>query len=344
MVEMGRDERWVAIWLTICAATIFGMILLGGVTRLTDSGLSMVEWQPLLGVIPPLNDADWLLAFDSYKNYPEYQKINLGMDLEGFKAIYWYEYLHRVLGRLIGVLFFVPLLYLTLRRRIPQGYAGHLFLLLVLGGCQGVLGWFMVQSGLVDRPDVSQYRLTAHLGLAVAIYAYIVILILRLCAPYRTSSQAGGAMGPWLAPALVYAMILSGGFVAGTDAGLSYPTWPLMGDRFFPQGLYQAGMRSAFEDVTTIHFNHRMLAYFTITVLLVVALRSVSKTPDRRVRVAGTVMGLAAILQVSLGVATVLSHVQIPIAAMHQGGAIILLSAALFWAFTQRTQSIRSAI
>jgi cytochrome c oxidase assembly protein subunit 15 len=341
-VEIGRNERWVAIWLTICAVTIFGMILLGGVTRLTDSGLSMVEWQPLLGVIPPLNDAEWLIAFESYKNYPEYQKINFGMDLEGFKAIYWYEYLHRVLGRLIGLLFFVPLLYLALRRRIPQGYTPHLFLLLVLGGCQGLLGWYMVQSGLVDRPDVSQYRLTAHLGLAVAIYAYIITLILQLTASNPVAPTGVARISPWLVPVTVYVMVLSGGFVAGTDAGLSYPTWPLMGDRLVPTGLYADGLTAAFEDVTTIHFNHRMLAYVTVAILLAVALRGVMVSTDRRVRLASVLIGVAVLLQASFGVATVLSHVQVPIAAMHQGGAIILLTAALFWAHAKRTENVRS--
>lgn len=168
-------DRWIARWLTLCAAVIFGMILLGGVTRLTDSGLSMVEWNPIMGTIPPLSQEDWQVAFDKYKQFPEYQKINYNMDLSGFKVIFMYEYLHRVLGRLIGLLYFVPLVFFWVRGMIRRDLTPKLLLLLVLGGCQGLLGWYMVKSGLVDRPDVSQYRLTAHLGLAVAVYAYMEI-------------------------------------------------------------------------------------------------------------------------------------------------------------------------
>ena len=151
-----RNDRWVARWLTVCAAVIFGMILLGGVTRLTDSGLSMVEWQPIMGTIPPMSEADWQIAFDKYKQYPEYQKINFHMDLEGFKTIFMYEYLHRVLGRLIGLLFFIPLVFFAVKGMVREGLMPKLLLLFVLGGCQGLLGWYMVKSGLVDRPDVSQ--------------------------------------------------------------------------------------------------------------------------------------------------------------------------------------------
>ena len=168
-----HNARWITGWLAICAATILGMILLGGVTRLTESGLSMVDWRPIMGVIPPLTEAQWLQTFETYQQYPEYLKINQGMDLGGFKQIFWFEYLHRVLGRLIGLMYFVPLVVFALRRMIAPQLLPTLILLLILGGAQGLLGWYMVQSGLVARPSVSQYRLTAHLGVAVAIYALI---------------------------------------------------------------------------------------------------------------------------------------------------------------------------
>ena len=175
-IQQHHDDRQVARWLVFCAAVIFGMILLGGMTRLTNSGLSMVEWKPLIGVVPPLSEQAWVETFEKYKQFPEYQKINKGMSLDGFKSIFMYEYLHRVLGRLIGVIFLLPLLYFAMRGRIRQGLMPKLVVLFFMGGLQGLLGWYMVKSGLVNNPHVSQYRLTAHLGLAVAIYAYMVWL------------------------------------------------------------------------------------------------------------------------------------------------------------------------
>ena len=333
-------DRWIARWLTLCALVIFGMILLGGVTRLTDSGLSMVEWNPIMGVIPPLSESDWQVAFDKYKQYPEFQKINFDMDLEGFKVIFLYEYLHRVLGRLIGLLYFLPLVFFWAKGMVKHSLRGHLALLLVLGGCQGLMGWYMVKSGLVDRPDVSQYRLTAHLGLALLVYGYMVWLILRLVKSRRLMPRMP-LRWPLALVLLVYVMALSGGFVAGTDAGYAYPTWPLMGSSFFPPTLYEQGWLSAFEQVTTIHFNHRMLAYGVVITLTAVALVNYLRSPDSAVKLAALLMGAAVFFQASLGVATVLSQVAIPVAALHQGGAVILLTATLFFAHARITERSR---
>ncbi len=212
------DDKLVGGWLTVCAMTIFGMILLGGVTRLTESGLSMVDWRPIMGVMPPLSTADWVYLFDQYKLYPEYQLVNQGMTLPEFKQIFWFEYLHRMLGRLIGLMFFLPLMVFLWMGKVRASLKPHLLALLFLGGCQGLMGCYMVQSGLVDRPDVSQYRLTAHLGLAIAIYGYIVWLTIGLFSPERR--QRDGALNSVFGIiGLVYLMILSGGFVAGTKAG-----------------------------------------------------------------------------------------------------------------------------
>ena len=330
-VTSHRDDVIIGRWLAICAATIFGMILLGGVTRLTESGLSMVDWRPIMGVVPPLSAADWVYLFDQYKLFPEYQLVNQGMSLEEFKQIFWFEYLHRMLGRLIGILFFVPLMVFLWLGKVKSSLKPHLLFLLFLGGCQGFMGWYMVKSGLVDRPDVSQYRLTAHLGLAVAIYAYIVWLTIGLFSPSRHRTNEPGVM-TFAVIALVYVMILSGGFVAGTNAGLSFPTWPLMGDSFIPAALYSQGLISAFEQVTTIHFNHRMLAYVTGAILIALATRGLLTSSDPRVRLASVLMLVAVSLQIILGVSTVLSHVHIPIAAGHQSGAVVLLTTVLFWA------------
>jgi cytochrome c oxidase assembly protein subunit 15 len=336
------DDRTVAIWLLICAATIFGMILLGGVTRLTDSGLSMVDWRPIMGVVPPLSTSDWVALFEEYKLYPEYQQINQTMTLAEFKVIFYYEYLHRMLGRLIGLLFFVPLVVLWFRGRIRPELMPRLLFLLVLGGAQGFMGWYMVQSGLVDQPDVSQYRLTAHLGLAIAIYGLIVWQITSLLSngrPYRM----GAGIGPVYLIGLVYLMILSGGFVAGTDAGEQYPTWPLMGDSFIPMALYADGWMSPFEHPTSIHFNHRMLAYFTALVVVIVAARSLAMSADSRVRIASWLLLLSLACQVLLGISTVLTYVDIiPIAAAHQSGAVLLLTATVFWVHSKQTENLRS--
>jgi cytochrome c oxidase assembly protein subunit 15 len=340
-----RYDRHLAYWLLACAVVIYGMILLGGVTRLTESGLSMVEWRPIMGIVPPIGEAAWLEVFEKYRQFPEYQKINRGMSLDEFKVIFMYEYLHRVLGRLIGLMFLLPMLGFALLGRIPRPLMPRLLLLFVLGGCQGLLGWYMVQSGLVDRPSVSQYRLTAHLGLAVALYAAILWQVFRLW-PRGAATGDGGNDGG-LAPlarwspalvALIYLMILSGGLVAGTDAGFSYPTWPRMGPGFIPPGLYDTSPAwlAAFEDVTTVQFNHRIFAYLLLGLVGAFAVVVFLRARRGGLRLAAAALFAALLLQVSLGIGTLLSHVAVPVAAAHQGGAILLLSLALLTTFALR--------
>jgi len=337
--EQRRHDRQVGGWLLCCAAVVFGMILLGGVTRLTHSGLSMVEWQPLIGAIPPLSEQAWQETFDKYKQFPEYRKVNLGMSLEEFKSIFLFEYLHRLLGRMIGVIFLLPLLWFAYRHRLRPGLAPSLTVLFLLGAAQGLLGWYMVKSGLVDNPRVSQYRLTAHLGLAVAIYGWMLWLAFDLLLPAPGGSAAPRA-GRWALGlvALVYLMILSGGLVAGTRAGFAYSTWPLMGDSFIPRGLYAGtpAWLDAFEDITTVQFNHRMFAYLLVFLIVGFCLRVWRRVPQRRVRAGLALLLLALALQVSLGISTLLLHVPVPLAAAHQGGAMLLLAAAVFCAHTLR--------
>jgi cytochrome c oxidase assembly protein subunit 15 len=300
------------------------------------------------------------------------------MELGEFKVIFMYEYLHRVLGRLIGLIFVLPLLAFALLGRIRPGLMPKLLMLLVLGGCQGLLGWYMVQSGLIDRPSVSQYRLTAHLGLAVALYGAIVWQVLNLW-PRDTASglqnEALQSRGPdvnahvpqervsesksvatytrtaLILVGLVYLMILSGGLVAGTDAGFSYPTWPRMGPSFVPPGLYQGSPAwlAAFEDVTTIQFNHRMFAYALFFLVGGFALSLLVRGPGLptrergpRLRLAGLALMAALLLQLSLGIGTVLSHVAVPVAAAHQAGGILLLTVLLFTAHTLQRVRRRS--
>ena len=335
MIKANEDlnlyHRQIAIWLLICAGVIFGMILLGGVTRLTNSGLSMVEWKPLVGIIPPLSQADWQELFLKYQQFPEYQKINIGMTLDEFKPIFMYEYLHRVLGRLIGVIFIIPFVYFYVTKKLSQQLSIRLTIMLILGGCQGLLGWYMVKSGLVDNPHVSQYRLTAHLGLAVLIYAFIVWTALDLL-NIKTKQPPNLALPSIMITGLIFVMILSGGLVAGTRAGYAYSTWPLMGDSFVPAGLYamQPAWLSAFEDITTIQFNHRILAYIIALFILGFVIKAFNSKVSGKLRIAVISLLVLLVIQISLGISTLIFYVPISVAAAHQVGAVALLTAALF--------------
>jgi heme a synthase len=336
-------DSQVALWLIGCAAVVLGMILLGGVTRLTNSGLSMVEWKPLMGIIPPLTEQAWLETFDKYKQFPEYQKINKGMSLEGFKSIFMYEYLHRLLGRTIGVIFALPFLFFMIKGRIKPGLTPKLVVMFVLGGLQGLLGWYMVKSGLVNDPHVSQYRLTAHLGLAVLIYMYMLwvsfdlLLGNRRQADSRAAPLAGFSL---VLLALVFLMILSGGLVAGTRAGFAFNTWPLMGSTFIPPGLYESSPAwlAAFEDLATVQFNHRIFAYLLFVLVTVLSVLVVRSSTKGRTRAGAILLEMALLLQLTLGVSTLLLHVPVPLAAAHQGGAIILLTCLLFLSYSLRQQ------
>ena len=324
-------DRQIAYWLFFCAAVIFGMILLGGVTRLTNSGLSMVDWKPLMGVIPPMSEADWQHMFYKYQQFPEYQKINMGMSLEDFKPIFMYEYLHRMLGRLIGVIFILPFLFFLITKRIRAGLTPKLVLMLLGGGFQGLLGWYMVKSGLVDKPDVSQYRLTAHLGAAVLIYSFILWTAFDLVTEKYEQPIALSGFA-YVLSGLIFLMILSGGLVAGTKAGFAYPTWPLMGDSFIPAGLYSMAPAwlSAFEDITTIQFNHRIFAYVIVALVLVFAAKTLKADIKGSAKTGVFCLIGLLILQVTLGVSTLIFYVPVPVAAAHQVGAVALLSASLF--------------
>lgn len=345
--QQTHHDRQVATWLLVCAAVVFGMILLGGVTRLTNSGLSMVEWKPLVGVIPPLSEQAWQAVFDKYRLFPEYQKINRGMSLDAFKSIFMYEYLHRVLGRLIGVLFLLPMLFFVYKKRLRPGLQPKLYVLFFLGGLQGLLGWYMVKSGLVSNPHVSQYRLTAHFGVAVVLYGYMLWLSFDLLFRSRehgedtaTLTRKPYANSSGLMIALVFLMMLSGGLVAGTDAGLAYPTWPLMGDTFIPTGLYALtpAWLSIFEHIPTIQFNHRMFAYFLCVVLTIFATVVYRSADGSKGRWGAVFVVLALFAQISLGISTLLLKVPVPVALAHQGGAVLLLTAVLFLSHVQRRQ------
>jgi heme a synthase len=313
----------VRLWLYAMAFLVFCMVIVGGATRLTDSGLSITEWRPLLGAIPPLSEAEWLVAFEKYKLIPEYQIQNRGMALSDFKFIYWWEWAHRFLGRFIGVAFALPLICFTFTRRIDRALWPRLFALFILGGLQGALGWYMVASGLVDRIDVSQYRLAAHLTLAALIFGAIIWVAKGV----DRKRQHPSSSGDWIAillVALILLQIAAGGFVAGLDAGQGYATWPKMDGQWIPSGLWimEPGWKNIFENAMTVQFNHRVLAYILLLATIIHAWRS----PSQPV----AILAIAVFAQACLGILTLLLHVPLAAALAHQGGAMIVLALAVW--------------
>lgn len=338
-----NSDKQIATWLLTCCALIFVMVVLGGVTRLTRSGLSIVEWDPIMGAIPPLTQTQWEQTFDKYKQTPEYQKINYGMSLENFKGIFYVEWAHRLLGRLIGFVFLLPFLYFLIRKRITKALTPKLFTMFVLGGLQGVLGWYMVKSGLVDMPRVSAYRLTAHLALAVVIYAYILWVALGLMTPrvhFSTALQplrrfSAGVTG------LIFVMILTGGFVAGTHAGFAFNTFPLMNGHFFPEGMYtmEPLWADPFENIATVQFNHRLLAYVLLLVIPAFWLAARKFSLPRQAQTPIHLLLAWLVVQVTLGITTLIYVVPVPLAAAHQGGALVLFTLALYVHHSLRIRS-----
>lgn len=334
-----RRRRAIAVWLFVICGLVGAMILIGGLTRLTDSGLSITEWRPVTGSIPPLSDADWQSEFAKYKQIPEYQIVNKGMSLDAFKTIYWWEWTHRFLGRLVGVVFFLPFVFFLVKGWVSRPLMWRLLGVFVLGGLQGALGWFMVQSGLADRVDVSQYRLVAHLGLAFIIFAsafWLALSLLKEDALAADESQR--RHGQWAQgfAGLVFFQILLGGFVAGTDAGLTYNTWPLMDGAVVPDGLFQHSpwFVNFFENVTTIQFQHRMVAYVVAIAAIVLWWRGRQVSLSRPANlVRHHLLGFVG-LQIVIGIVTLLYVAPVALSALHQAMAIVLFATSLFYAFT----------
>jgi cytochrome c oxidase assembly protein subunit 15 len=311
-------------WLWFVAFLVFAMVIVGGATRLTDSGLSITEWQPLLGAIPPFTEADWLRAFEKYKQIPEYSRVNQGMSLADFKFIYWWEWAHRFLGRFIGLVMIVPFLLLWLTRRIERHLVPRLAGLIILGGVQGALGWYMVKSGLVDRVDVSQYRLAAHLTLATVILGAIVWTALGIGDGKRRPPQGGRDWAAVGLAVLVLLQIALGGLVAGLDAGMGYNTWPLMDGQLIPRGLLimEPLWRNFFENAMTVQFDHRLAAY-AVTIYAAIYAWQVKG------RAAKAVLH-AVLLQVALGIWTLLAQVPLWLGLAHQAGAMIVFATAIW--------------
>jgi heme a synthase len=324
-----RDRRRVAGWLLVCAALVFAMVLVGGVTRLTRSGLSIVEWQPLVGALPPLSHADWEALFARYRETPEFRLVNFQMTLEGFKGIFWWEYLHRLLGRAIGFVFLLPYLWFLLRRRLEKPLAWKLAGIFLLGALQGAMGWVMVRSGLVDDPKVDPVRLSAHLGIALAIFAAELWLALELLAPRKAPVERL----PRALPFVVFAMALSGGMVAGLRAGYAYNSFPLMNGHLVPPEvlMLEPWWRNFLYNMAAVQLVHRAFFWLLAVFVPIVWWRA-------RDTAAGNVLLAVFILQAALGITTLLLGVPVGLGAAHQGGAVLLLAAALWAAHSARAR------
>lgn len=321
--------RAIAVWLLAIAILVFLMVVVGGITRLTESGLSIVRWEPVSGVLPPIGEAAWAAEFAAYKQSPQYRLVNQGMSLADFKTIYFWEYVHRLLGRIIGLAFALPLAWFAWKRAIPGGYGWKLAGLLALGALQGAIGWWMVASGLVDRPDVSHIRLAVHLLLALAIFAallWVALDLLRLAGDAEARPARMPTSAIWML-SLLFLQFLFGAYVAGLDAGYAYSSWPKMGGEWFPADapMLEPWLRNFADNPIMVQFVHRWLAFAVAAAALVLA-RSAWAKGHREA--AGTLLA-AVVLQILLGILTLLSGVELWIAAAHQATAVLLLAAAL---------------
>lgn len=345
-INQEKGRRAVRAWLLIVAAFVVATLVVGGATRLTESGLSIVEWKPVTGLVPPTTEAQWTAEFEKYKQIPQYREVNRGMSLSDFKTIFWWEWGHRVLGRTIGAVFLIPFLFFLWRGYIGRDLRAPLFGLFALGAIQGAVGWWMVSSGLTERVSVSQYRLAFHMTLACVIYAAIIWIVARMkaagpvAAPVRLRVIAG------LFVALVLLQIYLGALVAGLDAGLVYNTWPHIDGALVPSAdrlLFETPLwRNFFENALTVQFNHRMLAYLILLLALWYCFDVNRTVKDRTARAYATLFVLLIGIQAMIGIVTLLYAVPISLALLHQAMAILLLTVAVLQAATLIARHVRS--
>ena len=333
---LGRERRIITLWLLAVAGLVVATLLVGGATRLTDSGLSIVEWRPVTGTLPPLSHEGWQAEFEKYKTIPQYRELNRGMSLEQFKTIYWWEWAHRLLGRLVGAVFLLPFLYFLWRGWIQKELRTPLWIIFGLGAVQGAVGWWMVSSGLTERTSVSQYRLAFHLTLACVIYAAIIWTLQRLWRLDSTLAMSRQRLTAIVLVALILIQIYLGALVAGLDAGLTFNTWPLIDGAFIPTAdrlwFETPWWRNLFENALTVQFNHRMMAYFLAAVVLVHAMDVVFKV-DHHDAMAGALTLVALVgLQAAIGILTLINQVPIGLALAHQAMAVLLLTIAVLHA------------
>ncbi|MDP3174870.1 MAG: COX15/CtaA family protein [Phenylobacterium sp.] len=332
-------SRPVAVWLFAVAALVLAMVVVGGATRLTGSGLSITEWKPISGVLPPMSDAAWAAEFARYRQIPQYAEVNRGMSLAAFQSIYWWEWAHRLLGRLLGAAFLAPFIYFLVRRQLPNRLIWRCAALFVLGGLQGVVGWWMVASGLADRVSVAPERLMVHLGLAFALFAALIWTGLdawaggvRQSAPSRWTRYAGVLL------AMVYLQVLLGALVAGNDAGFAYNDWPLMNGAFWPADYAGAGLWATIaHSQAAVQLHHRLWAYALVIAALVSAVGAArSRYLATETKALAIAVGAAVLLQALLGIATLMMAAPIGMAIAHQLAAALLVALAVAFAWRAR--------
>ena len=339
MQIVNRDSLIIK-WLYLISFMVFCMVFIGGITRLTDSGLSMVDWKPIMGIIPPLTDAAWQSTFQKYQAFPEFKLVNSDMTLAGFKSIYFWEYFHRVFGRLIGMAFFFPYVYFRLRRYISKSLNRKLIIAFVLGGLQGLMGWYMVKSGLVNKPDVSHLRLAAHLSLAFIIIGYIMWTILGIKNPQRKISFNKKLKALLIVFfGLLCVQIIYGAFVAGLDAGLTHNTFPKMGRDFVPTEVISVfkSMMGFISNPVFVQFTHRVMGWSLLICAVALGVK-LKESDDFMQKKTIKIMLCFLLIQFTLGVMTLVMYVPVSIASIHQVGACILLLLcvrALFFTFTE---------
>src|ERR1700722_14680228 len=337
--------RAVRLWLYAVAALVMAMVLVGGATRLTESGLSITERKPVRGVVPPLSQQAWQIAFEKYQAIPQYREMNRGMTLGAFKTIYWWEWAHRLLGRVIGVAFLLPFLFFLWRGWVVPSLRPRLWFIFGLGALQGAVGWWMVASGLADRVEVSQYRLATHLLLACLIYVALIFTAQRMDERAAPVAALPGRIraGAIVLVVLVLAQIYLGGLVAGLRAGYAYNTWPLIDGALVPDAarlFFDTPLwRNFFENILTMQFDHRMLAYAIFVIALLHALDVAGAIKDRHARIGAFVLFAAVVLQMGLGIATLVWVVPLWLGLLHQAGALLGLTiASVHAAFVRRQQ------
>ncbi|AIL65042.1 Heme A synthase [Rickettsiales bacterium Ac37b] len=337
-------QKHIAMWLFLCALMILLMVALGGITRLTHSGLSIVEWRPITGIIPPLSLEDWIVEFKKYQASLEYKYINFGMTLEEFKQIFLIEYVHRLIGRITGIVFILPLIYFIIRKEVNKVLINKLFLILVIGLLQGIIGWYMVRSGLEDHYDVSQYRLALHLITAVIIYGFIIWIALDCWYQGKflhiSTKLIGSSKHANLNVILILIQIVSGAFVAGTNAGLVYNNFPLMDGSLVPSGLFRLSpwYQNIFENIITIQFIHRVLATLIVASIVIFFIKNYRINLNKRVNSIILCLLIVLIIQVFLGISTLIYRIPTVLALLHQIGALLLFSVALYTSWLIRMQ------
>ena len=338
MKNKKHNLKYIFTWLIICSLMVAIMIIIGGLTRSTNSGLSMVEWKIISGIVPPITTNDWIELFNKYKQFPEYRLVNQNITLNDFQFIFWMEYIHRILGRLIFLVVLIPFIFFLKKKLIPQKLKKHFFIIIFLIMAQGLLGWHMVKSGLIDNHDVSQYRLSIHLIMAFIIYGYLLFIsltfynLIKKRKKYLIKNNKQIFFINFLLILLILITVASGGFVAGLDAGLVYNTFPKMGDSYIPHEIFNIKpiYLNFFENPATVQFNHRLLGFLTFLAAILLFVYSKKCKLHKQIQKKMVLIIFVVILQVILGIGTLLSYVAIPIALTHQLGALILFSLSLW--------------